>query len=411
MKEFDLNKIKRLIEEKFNWGPSDDWTNFHFKELRKAIEKETGDSVSEETLKRIFGKRKVTTKNYQPQAFSKLALIKFANSLQQDSPSKQVKKPQLKWKKILILAIVSFLLIIALIVLFKKQKNPEFTFTCNNQAELAPFTATFNYDISEIKDSVFVNFGYWGEFYLSPEKNIINFFYLMPGVFNVRLYTRSKILDTSKVLAYSTDWQGGFYPNRADSLFEPFLDQNFYRHDGFFYADPEPLLSEEGVNLRERNYTAYRYFSPFNKSLDSLSLETRVENNASTGSMLCYDAGLQLIGESGLIDFNFTQSKCSRFAGIRVSEKYLSGEDTDLNSLAVDMSDWLNVKIVNENKEFHLFLDNDEIFKQPYEKPLGKLIGIVIYFSGSGKVDDIKVFDHKNELFYSYHFGQDSKTN
>lgn len=82
----------------------------------------------------------------------------------------------------------------------------------------------------------------------------------------------------------------------------------------------------------------------------------------------------------------------------------MSGEDTDLNSLAVDMSEWLNIKIVNENKEFNLYLDNEVIFKQPYEKPLGKLIGIVIYFSGSGKVDDLKVFDNKNELFYNYDF-------
>lgn len=58
MEQFDPNEIKRLIEERFNWGPSDEWTNFHFKELRKAIEEATGDNLSVETLKRIFGKRK-----------------------------------------------------------------------------------------------------------------------------------------------------------------------------------------------------------------------------------------------------------------------------------------------------------------------------------------------------------------
>nr|WP_321354915.1 hypothetical protein [uncultured Draconibacterium sp.] len=405
MEQFNLNQIKQIIEENFNWGPSDEWTNFHFKELKKAIEEATGDNLSEETLKRIFGKRKVTTKNYRPQAFSKLALIKFANNLQQASSFIPEKKQQSKQSKTLILLILPLVGILFLFLWYEKQKTEEFTFICNNPKELAPYTATFRYDVSDIKDSVFANFGYWGEYYLSPEKNIINFFYRMPGVFNVKLYTRSKVLNTSQVIAYSSDWQGGYYPNRADSLYEPFFNQSFYRHDDFFYADPEPLLTEEGVNLRDRYYTAYRYFSPFNKSLDSLSLETTVENNASTGSMLCYDAGFQLIGESGIIDFNFTQSRCSRFAGIRVSEKYLSGEDTDLKSLAVDMSTWLNVKTVNKNNKFNLYLNDQLIFEQPYEKPLGKLIGLVIYFSGSGKVDDLKVFDHKNKLFYSYEFG------
>ena len=404
MELFDLNNLKQLIEDEFNWGSSDDWTNFHFKELKKAIEETTGNTISEETLKRIFGKRKVTTKNYQPQAYTKLTLIKFADSLQQAIPSDQVKKPQAKWRRILILSIIP-LLIVFLFVLFKKQKEPEFTFTCDNLTELSPFTATFKYDVSEIKDSVFANFGYWGEYYLPPEKNIINFFYRMPGMFNVKLYTRSKVLDTLKITSYSSDWQGGYYPNREDSLYEPFLNQSFYRQDGFFYADPEPLLSGEGVNLRDRYYTAYRYFSPFKESLDSLSLETTVENNASTGSMLCYDTGLQLIGESGIIDFNFTQSGCSRWAGIRVSDKYLSGEDTDLSRLTVDMSAWLNIKVVNENNVFYLYLDNQLIFEQPYEKPLGKLIGIVIYFSGSGRVDDLKVFDHEQKLSYSSGFG------
>ena len=403
MELFDLNNLKRLIEDKFNWGPSDDWTNYHFMELKKAIEETTGNTISEETLKRIFGKRKVTTKNYQPQAYTKLALLKFTESLQKESPYKEAR---IKWKKQWhISAIVLLLLITSLLIYVKREKNPEITFTCQNSAELSPFTATFNYDVSEIKDSVFADFGYWGEFYLPPEKNIINFFYRMPGVFKVSLYTRSKVLDTSKIIAYSSDWLGGYYPNRADSLFEPFLNQSFYRQDDFFYADPELLLSEEDVNLRERYYTAYRYFSPFKESLDSLSLEASVENNASTGSMLCYDTGFQLIGESGIIDFNFTQSKCMRWAGIRVSEKYLSGEDTDLNSLAVDMSAWLNVKVVTKNNVFILYLDNQLIFEQPYEKPLGKLIGIVFYFSGSGRVDDLKVYDHEHKLFYSYDFG------
>nr|WP_319265035.1 hypothetical protein [uncultured Draconibacterium sp.] len=407
MEQFDPNYIKRLIEEEFSWGPSDEWTNFHFKELKIAIEERTGDSLSEETLKRIFGKRKVDTKNYRPQAFSKLALIKFANSLQQTSAPGKVRKPQNRWRKILIMSIIPVLFVGGMFVIIKSREVSDFTFTCQNPSELAPYTATFSYDVSEIKDSVFANFGYWGEYYLPPEKKTINFFYRMPGVFNVKLYTRSKVLNTSRIIAYSSDWQGGYYPNRADSLYEPFINQSFYRHDGFFYADPDPLFSEEGVNLRDRYYTAFRYFSPFNKSLDSLSLETTIENNASTGSMLCYDAGLQLIGESGIIDFNFTQSRCSRFAGIRVSEKYLSGEDTDLKSLAVDMSAWLNVKIVNENKVFNLYLDEQLIFEQPYEKPLGDIVGIVIYFSGSGRVDDLKVFDQDQKLFYGCDFGRD----
>ena len=56
--QFDLEEIKRTIAEKYEWGPSADWTNFHFKELGKDIEAATGNRLSEETLKRIFGTAK-----------------------------------------------------------------------------------------------------------------------------------------------------------------------------------------------------------------------------------------------------------------------------------------------------------------------------------------------------------------
>ncbi len=403
MKEFELNRIKQIIEEKFNWGPSVDWTNYHFKELKKAIKEATGNTISEETLKRIFGKRKVSTKNYQPQAYTKITLIKFVESIQPSSPLKEVSKHKLT-KTWLIAIIAVILLTISVLVYLKRQKTPEFIFICNNPVQLSPFTARFNYDVSDIKDSVFVHTSFWNEVYLSPDNSMINFSYTSPGVYDVILYTRSKVLDKSKILAYSSDWEGGYYPNRADSLYVPFLNQDFYRHDDVFYADPDPLLNEEGVVLKDRYYTSYRLYSPFNKSLDSLSLETSVLNNASTGTMMCYDTGIQLIGDSGIIEFNFTQLNCQSFAGLQVSEKVLSGQDTDLSPLSVEMSNWLNIEVVTENNEFNLYLDDQLIYEQSYEKPLGNLIGIIYYFFGTGQVDDLKVFDQEHDLFYSYDF-------
>lgn len=314
----------------------------------------------------------------------------------------------MKWRKALFISFAAVVLLPALIFTFSHPKNPHYSFSCNNSVDFSPFTATFNYDISDIDDSVFVNFGYWKEFYLPPENNLINMFYGVPGVYNVRLYTRRKTLDNVKVVAYSDDWEGGYFPNREDSLYQPFLNQVFYRQDDCFYADPNTLLADEGVVLKDRYYTSYRLFSPFNKSLDSLTLETSVLNNASTGSMMCYDTGLKLVGDSGIIDFNFTQSKCSRFAGLRVSDKVLSGEDTNLSALSVDMSNWLNIKVVNKNKEFFLYLDGQMIYQQKYRKPLGKLIGIIYYFFGTGKIDDLKVFDGEHQLFYHYDFGKET---
>ena len=60
------------------------------------------------------------------------------------------------------------------------------------------------------------------------------------------------------------------------------------------------------------------------------------------------------IGDSGVIDFTFTQPKCSRYAKLRFSEKQLNGESDALDTMPVDLSDWVQIKMMRESKNFNL---------------------------------------------------------
>lgn len=408
MEQFDLEKIKRVIAERYNWGSSSEWTNFHFKELSKLIEQATGDRLSEETLKRIFGKRKVNSGNYQPQAFSQMVLMKFTNTFQPHITEK--KSLPIKWRKrksIIVYALIG--LIVVIFFIFQLSKPEKYSFSCKNFIDFLPFTATFQYDIRAINDSVFCDFGNNSTRYLPPDNSMINYFYTEAGIYNVHFFTRSRMLDSLRVVVCSKDWQAGYFPNNEPEKFTPFINQEFYRQTNCFYAPPKELISEEKIDLKERYWTSYRYFSPFNRSLDSLTLETSVLNNASTGSYLCYDIGMTLLGDSGIIDFKFTQPKCSRFAKLIFSEKRLNGEFDDLNAMSVDLSDWLQIKMVTENNNFNLYLDNKPTFSGKYEKPLGNLLGIVYSFFGSGKIDYIKLENSNHHLFYENYFSSDLK--
>lgn len=400
MKHFDLEKIKDFIIEKYDWGVPDDWTNYHFKELSKEIQEVTGDRISEETLKRIFGKRKVDTEKYQPQAFSQMVLVKFVESFTKQEP------PQKKLSKKMLVTLVFLIIVVLSIVLFRVyfEKPKEYFFTCENPEDYYPFTAIFHYDVSDIKDSVFVRFMANEEAYLPPDKSSINLFYSLGGRYTTYFYTRDKVLDSIKVKVNCRDWQGGYYPNNEPESFVPFFDQGIFKQGDYFYASPEKL-DTEGINLKEKYYTSYRYFSNFSKSLDDLTLETRVLNNEKTGSYLCYDIGISLIGENdGMIDFKFTQPKCFRFATLRVSEKYLNGEYDNLNPLSVDMSDWLQIKATTNNGEFMLYLGEELIFTETYKQELGMLAGVIIYFYGTGKIDYLDLKDENQNTFYQYDF-------
>ncbi len=409
--EFDLDKIKKIIANKYGWGAPTDWTNFHFEELSQAIEAETGERISKETLKRMFGKRKMPGKNYVPQAYSKLTLLRFIEIISKTGESKKSKRrirdEILKFlllcnrKPCWIIPFVLFLSIIVIFIVFPKKLD--YSFNCVNPQDVFPFTETFRYDVSAVKDSVFTDFGNGEETYLPRNKSMINYFYKYPGNYKVRFYTRTRTLDSLMVFAWSEDWVAGYRPNKEPKIFRSFNDQKFYRQSTNFYASVDDLMNE-GVDLKENFWTVYRYFFPFKKNLDELTLETRILNNASTGSLTCYDTEIMLVGEYGTIEFKFTQEKCSRWVSLRVSEKFIDGKYNDLSVFTVDMAEWHNIRMTTENHNCTIYLNGEVINSQNYQRELGKFLGIDYQFYGSGKIDYVTLSDNAGNTFYSNDF-------
>lgn len=407
MKKFDLKEIKHSIIEEFGWPEFEEWTNFHFIELSNSIERVTGDRISKETLKRIFGRRKVKSENYHPQAFTQNALLKFTDTFKTKESfktnGKALTRQSRKLRIILFSVFGISLTAFFWTILSDHNSGEKFSFSCENPVDSYPFTAVFRYDISEIRDSVFCTFGNSIESYLPPDKHMINSFFDQPGIYNVFLFTRKEILDSLNVIAWSKEWTAGSFPNAQPNFFEPYGDQTFYRQDNWFYASPEDL--KEKISDWQPNYwTKYKFIYPFNKSLDKLVLETRVMNNSSTGSLSCYDTEISLFGDSANINFKFTQQKCSRYASFQVSEKKLNGKFDDLSSFSVDMSNWLDVKVITLDNQVRIFLKGILIFEESYRQKLGNLTGIAYSFYGSGKIDYLAIRDVNNIMFYQSDF-------
>lgn len=406
MRKFDLNEIKQSIIKELGWPEFEEWTNFHFNELSNSIEKVTGDRISKETLKRVFGKRKVNSENYQPQAFTQIALVKFIDSIKTKKEPLKTKVKALPWQKrtprVIILTFIGVLFIVLWTTLSDNRRT-ECSFSCENPIDSFPFTAIFRYDISEIDDSVFCTFGNNNESYLPPDKHMINYFFDQPDIYTVLIYTRKEILDSLNIVAWSKEWTAGSFPNSQPELFKQFKDQAFYRQDNYFYASPKDL-AKNVFDWHPTDWTKYKFIYPFNKSLDELVLETRVMNNPSTGSLSCYDAKISLFGDSANINFKFTQQKCSRYASFQVSEKKMDGKFNDLSPFSVDMSNWLDVKVITRDNQVQIFLKDILIFEERYHQKLGNLIGIAYSFYGSGKIDYLEMRDVNNTAFYQFDF-------
>ena len=111
------------------------------------------------------------------------------------------------------------------------------------------------------------------------------------------------------------------------------------------------------------------------------------------------DIDVSLIGDSGLVELKFTQPKCSRYAKLVFSEQKMNGEFNKLEAMSVDLSDWLKIKVITENKNFSLYLSDSLVFEGQYKKPMGNLLGIVYSFYGSGKIDFLELKDGAKNTF------------
>jgi len=304
-------------------------------------------------------------------------------------------------KKSLSIASISFLIILGIVitgsVIFAGRNSLEFS--SPDAIRAFPFTAHFRFNISNIKDSVFTDFGYDDETYLAQNDSIVSYNYPIAGEFNVLIYTRDRILDSFRVISCSDYWIGGSYPSGKPELFEAFRDQSIFRQGSEFYA-PLKKLTELDFNKDGRVWTAYKLLYPQNVQLDKLTLETWVLNTD--------DTGIRLIGKDGVVDFTFTQENGSRYAKFRLSEKSLDGQEDDLDALSVDLSDWLDIRIEIDDNELQLFLSDELIFEESYYKQMGMLVGVAYTFLGSGKIDYLNLKNHEGESVYSYDFSADS---
>jgi hypothetical protein len=83
------------IEEKVDWKPSEQWTDYDFKLLKKQIHSCSGISISTHTLKRLFGKIKYKS-DYTPQHATKDALAQFIGYNSWEDFPKQIREEYIR---------------------------------------------------------------------------------------------------------------------------------------------------------------------------------------------------------------------------------------------------------------------------------------------------------------------------
>ena len=414
------------IEKKVGWGPISQWTDHEYKKLSACIYEETAISISSQTLKRLFGKIKYKNE-YKVQPATRDALARFLGYTGWDNFTGEHKRtagkifsnirlprPRISNSVFIGAAAAGVVLTMVLLLRPAAGKKEVVTFYAENVTGMVPHTVSIHYDISGLKNDVFIDFDQneaemntEGEL-LDKQMKLINHCFESPGFFNVRLKSRGRLLDSVKVHVLSNGWST-YYFNDDNFRLRKFvfgLEHKVQAPDstGMLYISPDEL-TRKGFNGNTVYYLEHMIYKDFRVSSDSCLLEVKYRNSSDIGGISCYDVEFRIIAENGLTSLILVQKGCYRWSEITVGDKHINGKYNDLSFLGADLARWNTMKIKLGHNTVSFVNNNDTIFTTGYARDLGPIKGLRLLTKGSGAFDYVRLSDAAGNLVYQDEFG------
>ena len=402
---YNLQRIKKLIEEKVLLGPSTSWKQRDFENLIDLIYAETRVRLSLSTIKRIWQ----DDFSGRPHPSTLDALAVFAGydnwysfnieSISEKEPNEGVtvndesvpagRKHYLKPAH----PILAILILVFAYFVFSHFREAEISFSTESKVyDSIPATVTYYYSHKgRLSDSLFLipsgrPFVKTG---LNPRENEFRYEYRTPGLFTASILYGNETIDSTSILIKTGDWVASIYHyNRVHgSSIETYIKGDDIIAEGNLHLSPE-ILSENDIKID-----------------GSLFLDIRVKAD-SIYNYPCPYLYIGLITRDGLQFVPLSSNGNQSEDAINFSEVYMEGNTTDMSMFKTDVYKWNNIRIENRNRDVSVYLNNNHIYQFSYETPLEMICGFNIMFLGSGSVDFIRLLDIKGNEIYTEDFNQ-----
>ena len=390
----------RLIEQKLNWRPAEEWRNYEFTELSEKILDATGVNLSATTLKRIFGKLKYES---LPSSATLNALAAFLGySSWMDFKSKQpLRQEETKGttirsdKKILLqlkvwpmtAAAAVIIVILAFTFLSGKSVQPlknekEIIFTSKQLANGLPNSVVFNVDLKGNTPNKIVIQQSWDStrtVTLQPGQKEATGIYYLPGYFRAKLILDGKIIKEHDLFIRSDNWMATIdhqpiptYIKKDDLLLKEEMSVS------------ENVLKEIKTNTKP-TWLIYHLVKPFGGlQSDNFILESSIKNTFAEGPAVCKTAKIFVLCSKGAFIIPFTIPGCISDINLKANDHYLDGNSNDLSSFGADLSEWANIKVEVKSRVMKIFLNDKLIRQETYKEDAGEVVGLRFSFLGQG---------------------------
>jgi len=413
-KQLDIccKKVAKEISEK----SISEWKNSDYIKLSGLLHRKTKVHLSENTLKRIFGKLKTSTR-YYPQKATRDALAQFIGFRdwyefellhplnEKENPIVTPLAPEIKpttskhKKKNHIYVIGVGLMLMAVIFFYFFRSNDSLSnvkLTCLNPEGKSPHSAIFKLDVKgnlpDDPSTFIIDFGDAKTKRSAAADAVVNHYYETPGRYFPILYHKNTPIDTAYVYLQSKGWDVIATMLYDTTRVYPVLKKIASEND---YHITAKELSIAGVDTNKTFFVSFSNVRPSQISADNFEFDADIITSAERAGVRCSQVNIAVFGDYGNHNLSIMKPECTAWSSYKFSEMAKEGEKDDLRQLGYDLTGGGKLKLRIKNQHVTLFIDHKEIFKTSYHKPIGKLMGFKIMFAGIGSFKNFNLADLK----------------
>jgi hypothetical protein len=418
---------KRLIEDKLGWGSSTHWTNQDFDLLSEKISGVTGITLSQTTLKRIWGKVKyesaptVTTLNTLAKYlgfenwrdFRQTQNILAEHSVAGET-MKEVKTTGTgnKSRKFYLLpALIIGLTVFSILSwnfftsrsIEKKEMNTggAYQFSSKKMVLLGvPNSVVFEYDASaSASDSIFIQQSWDNRLrtQVPKDQHLHTSIYYYPGFFQAKLLAGDRILKEHSVFIQTDGW--------LRLIEQDPIPIYFKKEDAAGSGSLTlPLAKIKSLNVPLEPSVPYVYFANVREfgdlSSNDFIFETSVRNDFKEGSGVCQKSEIRLITEGSMISIPLSAKGCISENNLFCLGRYIRGKENDLSGFGVDFNHFIKVRLEVMNGKAAFFVDDRMVYHLDGMMSGTKIKGIIFRFQGTGSVKSVKLSKGDGKMVY-----------
>lgn len=414
-----------LIEKKYGRGPISGWTNGDYVKLSAQILRETGTLVSANTLKRIFGKIR-TSSRYYPQKATRDALAHYTGfgdweELERKNSSPGGSGPALAGgrkispknkKRTLGIGLILLAVMLAPVIWIRSERSPEapegVRLICKNPVGENPHSAIFHLDLPDGFPAHFPDFvldyGDGKHEILNRPNTLVTHYYEMPGRYYATLKYRETDLDTIPIYIKTEGWTATGTMMYDTTRVYPVLNTPLFRN-GAMTLDSRDLY-HAGIDTNRTFFVHYVLSKPLEISGDNFLLTARIKTSPPRPGVRCSQVGVTVFGEETDHNFFIIKPGCVTWSRLRFSEIVKDGKYNDLSFLGADLTAGGSFRLEVADRKVQLWINDTLAHTVRYQVPLKEIKGIKFAFGGLGFVDRIFLKDLGTGNVYEEDFGE-----